>query len=241
MHQLKGGELSTKKFQLLKETGMIELYTTSVVAPVAERVAIMLEECGLEYRTHEIEVGGGAKKPPEFLKINPRGTIPMLVDSERQGGRKIAITQAAAILLYLAEKTGKFLPKDPDHRAIVLQWLMYVVTDAQPLSMSAYMAETAIPEKVFAVVSFFEAAFLEICKIFDDRLAEVEWLGGREISVADIALIPTFEYRRPLIDKAGGFSNLKRWAIDMSARSAVRRILGRQRPLPHPMRDSNIA
>lgn len=215
---------------------MIDFYTTSVVAPVAERVAIMLEECGLDYSAHEIEVGGGAKKPPEFLKVNPRGTIPVLVDRSGPGERPIVITQAGAILLYLAEKTGKFLPKELDRRTVVHQWLMSVLTDAQPTSMAAYLAETAIPEKAPVVVSFFEASFVELCKLFDDRLAQAPWLAGSEVSIADIALIPTIEYRRPLIDRAGGLANLKRWAADMGARPAVRRILGRQRPLPRPAR-----
>jgi GST-like protein len=216
---------------------MIDFYTPSVVAPVAERVAIMLEECGLAYTAHEVEVGGGAKKTPEFLKVNPRGTIPTLVD--RSGPLPVTITQAGAILLYLAEKTGKFLPKEPDRRAVVYQWLMCVVTDAQPISMAAYIAETAIPEKVPGVVSYFEDSFVELCKVFDKRLAEAPWLGGTDISIADIALIPTIDYRWPLVEKAGDVAHLRRWTAEMGNRPAVRRILGKERPQPIGQRNAS--
>jgi GST-like protein len=205
---------------------MIEFYTTVGESPVAERAAIMLEECGLAYNAHKIEVGKDAKKPPEFLKLNPRGTIPVLVDTPRSGAQPVTIIQAGAIILYLAEKTGKFLPKELDRRALVYQWLMSVLTDAQPTSMAAYLAETTIPKKVPSVVTFFEASFVELCKMYDGRLAEAAYLAGSEVSIADIALITTVVYRRRLIEKAGALTNLKRWAADMGARPAVRGVLG---------------
>jgi GST-like protein len=184
----------------------------------------MLEECGLAYNSHIIPLGQGAKKPAEFLKINPQGTIPVLVDPSGPGGKTVTINQAGAIILYLAEKTGKLLPKELDRRTVVYQWFMSALTDVQPTSMSAYLIETHVP-KAPTAVAYFEESYIDLCKFLDKRLAESAYLAGSEPSIADIACVTSIVYRRNLIAKAGGLANLNRWIKDMRGRPAVNRVL----------------
>ncbi|MEX0808893.1 MAG: glutathione S-transferase family protein [Dongiaceae bacterium] len=202
---------------------MFDFYMSDVQSPVCERVAIMLEECELVYESHVIPIGKNAKKPPEFLALNPRGTIPALVDrSDRTN--PIAIVQAGAILLHLAEKTGRFLPANAVRRATTYQWLMCALTDAQPVSMAAFLCERAVPGGPSSATHFFEASFVTICRAFDQALVQDPYLGGADPSLADIALYPTAFYRRPLLGKAGNLDNLMRWMATMAARPAVQRV-----------------
>lgn len=203
---------------------MLELYATAGESPVVERAAIMLEECGLTYKRHDIEVGKGAKKPAELLRLNPRGTIPLLVDKEGTG-EPVVIVQAGAIMLHLAEKSGKFLPKGVAERATVYQWFMSALTDAQPTSMAAFLIEVQVPEATSAE-GYFHMLYVDLCRFFDRRLAEGTYLAGNEISIADIALITTIVYRRRWVEKIGDIPNLNRWIKAMMARPAVNKILG---------------
>lgn len=201
---------------------MIELYTAATGN--GRRATIMLEECGLAYNAHKIEFGKGAKKPPEFLKLNPLGTVPVIVDPEGPGKRPITLLQSGAILLYLAEKTGKFLPSDPAKRPLVFQWLMQAVTDVAPTSTGIFLASVLLPEKLPSTTAFFESRFIDYCRVCDKRLGEAEYLAG-ELSVADLALFPVVAGRQALIDKAEGLGNLKRWASALGARPAIQRAL----------------
>jgi len=202
---------------------MIDFYMSDVQSPVCERVAIMLEECELKYEEHIIPVGKQANKPAAFMKFNPRGTVPTLVDRS-DPRRPLAITQAGAILLYLAEKTGQFLPTDLRRRAQTYQWLMHVLTDSQPISMAAFLCERAVPDKVSSAVAFFESTFVKTCEAFEDALARSTYLGGDEPSIADFALYPTAFYRRPLIERAAYLHRIIRWMETMAKRAAVQRV-----------------
>jgi GST-like protein len=203
---------------------MLELYATAGESPVVERAAIMLEECGLPYKRHDIEVGKGARKPAELLRLNPRGTIPLLVDNDAAGA-PIAIVQAGAIMLHLAEKSGRFLPKTAAERANVYQWLMSALTDAQPTSMAAFLIEMQVPGAASAE-EYFHALYVDLCRFFDHRLAESTYLASDDISIADIALITTIVYRRRWVEKISDIPNLNRWINAMMARPAVKKILG---------------
>src|SRR5438067_13336755 len=108
-------------------TAMIDLFTSATGN--GRRAAVMLEECGLPYKAHKIDLTKGDNKQPQFLKMNPAGAIPVIVDHEGPGGKSIIVSQSGAILLYLAEKTGKFMPKDPAKRAHAYQWFMQAATD----------------------------------------------------------------------------------------------------------------
>ena len=197
---------------------MIDFYTAGTQN--GHRAAVMLEESGLAYRAHRLNLAAGDQKKPEYLAINPAGLIPAIVDHDGPGGRPLALAQSGAILLYLAEKTGKFIPKDPATRAIAMQWFMQACTDCAGASGGIFLAAHVVPEKSPANVEFFEQRLLRFLGVVDARLAANEHLAG-ELSVADFALYPLVATRMPLIEKAGGLANLRRWAAAMAARPAV--------------------
>jgi GST-like protein len=185
------------------------------------RAALMLEECGVAYKVKPIDLSKGESKTPDFLKMNPLGAIPVIVDNDGPGGKPLTLSQSGAIALYLAEKTGKLLPKDPAKKALALQWFMHVVTDEQPTSSAIFYASN-VKEKSEPTVTAFETRLLNFLKIVDKRLGESEYLAG-EFSIADVALYPVVAARQALIDKAGGFDNLKAWAAKIGARPGVAR------------------
>ena len=188
------------------------------------RAAVMLEECGLPYTLHKVDLAKGEQKTPEFLAMNPQGAIPVLV--EETGGQKTALAQSGAILLHLAEKTGKFLPKDAGTRAQALRWMMTALTDAAPASTAIFLSSGPLPDKSAGNTQFFENRFLNLMKLFDQQLAKSAYLAGTEPTVADLALIPIVAGRQELVDKAPGLENLKRWTAAMKARPATAKALG---------------
>jgi GST-like protein len=197
---------------------MIDLYTAGTQN--GHRAAVMLEESGLAYRAHRLNLAAGDQKKPEYLAINPAGLIPAIVDHDGPGGKPLTLSQSGAIVLYLAEKTGKFIPNDAARRAIALQWFMQACTDCAAASGGIFLAGNAVPDKSPSNVEFFEQRLLRFLGVVDARLASNDYLAG-ELSVADFALYPLVATRMPLIEKAGGLTNLRRWASTMSARPGV--------------------
>jgi GST-like protein len=199
---------------------MIDLYTAGTGNGF--RAAIVLAESGLPHRVHKIDLTKGEQKTPEFLKRNPAGAIPVLVDDDGPGGNALTLSQSGAIVLYLAEKSGKFVPKDAARRALALQWFMQASTDVAPSSGMIFMSGGALPDKSPANTAFFESRLLGFLRAGDRQLAGQDFLAG-EISVADFALYPVVATRKALIDKAGDMPNLSRWAAAMAARPGVQR------------------
>jgi len=189
-----------------------------------QRVAIMLEECGLAYRVHKVDLAGGEQLRPEFLALNPSGAIPVIVDPDAPGGEPLALAQSGAILLYLAEKTGRFMPADPRRRAVAQQWLMHAVSDCAAASGTIYVLSARVPEKSPANVAFFEQRLLRQLRAADARLAGREWLAD-ELSVADFALYPVYAVRKALVDAAGDLPQLTRWGAALAGRPAVARAM----------------
>ncbi len=185
-----------------------------------QRAVIMMEECGLEYRLHKVDLFKGEQQDPAFLRINPAGAVPALVDSDGPGGAPLTLTQSGAIELYLAEKAGRFLAHDPVRRAHTLQWLMFAVTDCAPASTALFLLSMQAPEKSPANVAFFEQRLLRFFRVADGRLAGREWLAD-ELSVADFALYPVYAARKAVADAAGDLPNLARWGAALAARPAV--------------------
>jgi len=201
---------------------MIELYTYDTSN--GQRVAIMLEECGLPFRIHKVDLAKGEQRHPEFLRLNPTGAIPVIVDADGPGGRPLTLAQSGAILLYLAEKAGRFLPREPERRAIAQQWLMHAVTDCAATSGVIYALSARAPDKSAANVAFFEERLLRYLSVADARLADREWLAD-EPSIADFALYPIYAVRKAVIDAAGGMPNLGRWAAALAGRPGVARAM----------------
>lgn len=196
---------------------MIELYTFGTSN--GQRASVMLEECGLPYQAHKVDLAAGAQRQPAFLALNPAGQIPTLVDPEGPGGR-IVISQSAAIILYLAEKSGKLLPAAGAARYAAMTWFMTVMTDMGPASMAMFYAANRADPPAPSAVALFERRFLEVAAVLDRRLAEAEFLAG-ELSIADIALYPTLATRKLLIDQQKDLGHLKGWIDEMARRPGV--------------------
>jgi GSH-dependent disulfide-bond oxidoreductase len=186
------------------------------------RPAVMLEECGLPYKVTKIDMAKGEHKKPEYLALNPQGAVPVLLE---EGAKPIALPQSGAILLYLAEKTGKFLPKDPAQRAKTLQWFMAAQTDAAPSSSAIFYASSALPDKTPANTKFYEDRLLNVLKAFDAQLKDNTYVAGAEPTIADFALITVVAGRQELLDKTSGLDNLKKWAAAMKARPGTAKAL----------------
>ncbi len=199
---------------------MIDLYTY----PTSNgwRASVALAECGLAYRVHRVDLEKGEQKRPEFLKINAAGQIPAIVDPDGPGGKRLALSQSGAIILYAAEKSGKLLPEQPAKRALAYRWFMQVMTEVAPTSGSLFYLTTQVPGKPRGAIKYYEDWLLQTFRACDRRLGEAPYLAG-EISIADIALYPTVAARKDFIAKARGLTNLKRWAKAMAARPGVKR------------------
>ena len=196
---------------------MIDLYTFNTSN--GHRASIILEECGLPYRVHKVDLAKGEQRAPEFLNINPAGAIPAIVDHDVPGG-PLKLSQSEAIMLYAAEKTGRFLPTDPARRAQALQWLMLAVTDVARASTSIFLSSAVLPDKSPANVAYFEEQTLRYLRVAEARLAGRDFLAD-ELSVADFALYPLYAVRKALVDKAGDLPQLTRWSAALAARPGV--------------------
>ena len=197
---------------------MIDLYTAATAN--GHRAAIALEESGLAYRVHKLNLAAGDQKKPEYLAINPQGAIPAIVDQDGPGGKPLALAQSGAIVLYLAEKSGRLMPKDPARRATALQWFMHACTDCAVTSGAIFQLAGNVPDKSAANVEFFEKRLLRYFATADARLAGHEYLAD-EFSLADVALYPVYAARKALVEKAGNLPHLVRWGERMAARPAV--------------------
>ncbi len=204
---------------------MIDLY----YAPTGNglRAAVALEECALEFRRHKVDLTKCEQKTPKFLKLNPAGVIPVMTDDDGPGGKPLTVSESGAILLYAAEKTGKFIPQDPLQRAAVWQWYMQATSSVASASAAIFQMTVEFSEKTPIIQQFVEKRFIDMLRVCDQHLAGREYLAG-SLSIADLALYPVVGVRRALVEKAG-LSNLLRWADMMGARPAVQR--GMQPPL----------
>ena len=199
---------------------MIDFYTANTSN--GHRVAIMLEECGLPYTLHNLNLMAGEQRRPEFLRINPAAAIPAIVDHEGPGGVPLALSQSGAILLYLAEKTGRLLPSDAVRRAQAYQWLAQALSDTSAVSGAIFILNAYLPDKSEANVRWFEDRVVKFLRHADARLAEREYLAD-EYSIADVALFPVANVRRALVDAAGDLPHLVRWMAAVGGRPAVAR------------------
>lgn len=196
---------------------MIDLYTAAT--PNGYKVSIALEELGLPYQLHELSFDLQQQKAPEFLKINPNGRIPAIVDRDNDN---FAVFESGAILYYLAEKTGKLLPSDAKGRSVALQWLMFQMGGVGPMQGQANVFYRYFPEKIPAAITRYQNETRRLYEVLNSRLEEVEYLAG-EYSIADIATYPWLAVH----DWAGvgvdGLPALQRWMDAVAARPAVQK------------------
>ncbi|MFN8760523.1 MAG: glutathione S-transferase N-terminal domain-containing protein [Tagaea sp.] len=199
----------------------IALYTWGT--PNGRKVSVMLEECGLAYDVHPIDIAKGDQFKPDFLAVNPNGKIPAIVDPEGPDGKPISVFESGAILVYLAEKTGKFLGKDARARTETLQWLMFQMGGVGPMFGQAHHFMKFAPVKVDYGIERYGKETKRLYGVLDARLAKVPYLAGDAYSVADMATYPwvaRHDYHQ--VDLAA-FPNVKRWYDSLSARPAVRK------------------
>jgi GSH-dependent disulfide-bond oxidoreductase len=197
---------------------VIDLYTWQTSN--GQRATIMLDECGFPYRVHKVDLSKNEQQSPEFLKVNPAGQIPAIVDPDGPGGRPLTLSQSAAIALYLAEKSGRFIPSDPQRRVLALQWFMFALADMAPSSANLFLLGVLAPEKSPANLEWLSTRMFRFFRLADARLEGREWLAD-ELSIADFALFPVVAVRKPQLDAAGGLANLQRWRAAIAERPAV--------------------
>ncbi|MGX7003837.1 glutathione binding-like protein [Caballeronia sp. KNU42] len=198
---------------------MIDVY--SWATPNGHKIHIMLEELGLEYKVIPIDIGAGDQFTPEFLAISPNNKIPAIIDSDGPNGRPLALFESGAILLYLAEKTGKFLPLDPVGRYTTMQWLMFQMGGVGPMLGQAHHFRIYAPEKIEYAVNRYSNEAKRLYGVMDKQLGVTRYLAGNDYSIADIATFPwTRSWKNQGIE-LDEFPNVKRWFDEISARPAV--------------------
>ncbi|MGU7771306.1 glutathione binding-like protein [Burkholderia sp. MR1-5-21] len=214
---------------------MIDVY--SWATPNGHKVHILLEETGLDYRVHPIDIGKGDQFTPEFLKISPNNKIPAIVDPDGPGGKPIALFESGAILIYLAEKTGRFLPTDPAARYETLQWLMFQMGGIGPMLGQAHHFRLYAPEKIDYAVNRYTNEAKRLYNVMDKRLGETAYLAGDEYTIADIATFPwtrSWQNQGIVLDE---LPNVKRWHEAIAARPAVQRGVEVLASLRQPLQD----
>jgi len=196
---------------------MIELFTSAT--PNGWKVSITLEELGAEYRVRHISLDKKEQKEPWYLKINPNGRIPTIVDHDNDG---FAVFESGAIMIYLAEQAGKLLPKDVKGRSLVIQWLMFQMGGIGPMMGQANVFFRYAPEKIPYAIERYQREVRRLLEVLDTRLADHEYLAG-DYSIADIAnwsWVRGYKWSGVDID---GLEHLRRWLDKIAARPAVRR------------------
>jgi GSH-dependent disulfide-bond oxidoreductase len=200
---------------------MIDVY--SWATPNGHKVHIMLEECGLAYRVIPVNIGAGDQFKPEFLAISPNNRIPAITDPDGPDGKPISLFESGAILVYLAAKSGKFMPATDRAKYEMLQWLMFQMGGVGPMLGQAHHFRMYAPEQIEYAVNRYSNEARRLYGVIDRRLAQSPWLGGREYSIADIATFPWLRSWEKQGIVLGDYPHLERWFHKIAARPAVRR------------------
>jgi len=204
---------------------MIDVY--SWATPNGHKVHIMLEECGYrlgkDWLVHPIDIGAGDQFKSEFLNISPNNKIPAMVDPNGPDGKPISIFESGAILLYLAAKTGKFLPKSTRAKYEVLQWLMFQMGGLGPMLGQNHHFRIYAPEKIEYAINRYTNEAKRLYGVLDQQLSKHPFIAGKEYSIADMAIFPwTRNWKNQGIE-IDEFPHFKKWFEKISARPAVRR------------------
>jgi GST-like protein len=199
---------------------MIDLYTWPT--PNGHKIHIALEELSLPYAVHAVDIGEGDQFKPEFLKISPNNRIPAIVDQDGPKGKPLALFESGAILIYLAEKTGKLLAPKGNARYAALQWLMFQMASIGPMLGQAHHFRTYAPEKIPYAIERYTNEAKRLYGVLDRRLGEAEYLAG-DYGIADIATYPWLRYWERQGVVLSDYPNVQRWFQAIEARPAVQR------------------
>jgi GSH-dependent disulfide-bond oxidoreductase len=203
-----------------KEFEMIDVYFWPT--PNGHKVTIALEELGLPYHVIPVNIAKGDQFKPEFLKISPNNKMPAIVDRSGPGGGPISIFESGAILIYLAERTGRLMPKDQRGRYRVLEWLMFQMASVGPMLGQAHDFRRYAPEHIQYAIARYTNEARRIYNVVDKRLGEVSCLAG-DYSIADIATYPWLRLHKLQGQNLDDFPNLKRWYEAIEARPAIQK------------------
>jgi len=203
---------------------MIDLYTWTT--PNGYKASIMLEECGLDYEVHPVDIGAGEQFSDAFLKVGPNGKIPAIVDQDGEGG-PVSVFESGAILIYLAEKAGTLLPKSGADRATTLEWLMWQMAGVGPILGQTNHFVNVAEEKIPYAMNRFLDESARLFAVMDRRLGDAEYLAG-DYSIADVACYPWVKVGFEVIrgakpDVVGDGAQVSRWLEAVGARPAVER------------------
>jgi GST-like protein len=200
---------------------MIDVY--SAATPNGHKVHIMLEECGLPYRVHHVDIGAGAQFKPDFLAISPNNKIPAIVDAEGPDGKPMSLFESGAILVYLASKVGKFLGQTDREKFTTLQWVMFQMGGVGPMLGQTHHFRVYAPEKIEYAINRYTNETKRLYGVIDTQLSKTSYLAGDEYSIADIATFPWLRsWKNQGIDWTD-FPHAKRWFDEIAERPAVKR------------------
>lgn len=203
---------------------MIDLYTSAT--PNGQKIHIMLEECGLDYEDHFVDLDSGGQFDPTFLEISPNNKIPAILDHDGPGGENLAVFESGAILLYLAEKTDQFLPTEPRARADVMQWLFWQVGGFGPMLGQAHHFRAYAPSPFDYAIDRYTNESRRLYNVLDRRLDGREFVAGA-YSIADMSIFPWCRLHGRQGQKLEDFPNVERWFQDIAARPAVAKDMAR--------------
>ncbi|MSO70739.1 MAG: glutathione S-transferase family protein [Alphaproteobacteria bacterium] len=201
---------------------MIQLYSWRT--PNGHKIQIMLEECSHAYTIHPVNIGKGEQFAPEFLKISPNNKIPAMVDEDGPGGRPIGLFESGAILMYLAGKTGMFMPyarADPRRYYAVLQWLMFQMAHIGPMLGQTHHFRMYAPEPVPYAIERYTKEAGRLYRVLAARLSESPWIGGDSYTIADMAIFPWIRSSSNQGQAIEEYPAVKRWFDAIAARPAV--------------------
>jgi len=209
---------------------MIELHTWST--PNGRKISIMLEECGLPYKVFPVHIGKNEQFKPEFLAISPNNRIPAIIDPDGPGGKPYSLFESGAILIYLAEKTNRFLPADRIRRYDAIQWVMWQMGGFGPMLGQVHHFLRAAKEEVPYAIKRYGEETRRLYGVLDKRLASVPRCGGPDYTIADMAIYPWAARHEWHKVELSDFPNVKRWYDQVGARPAVQK--GMMIPPPPP-------
>lgn len=202
---------------------MIDLYTWPT--PNGHKIHIMLEETGLDYRVIPVDINKGDQFEPAFLEISPNNKMPAMVDPHGPGGEPFSLFESGAILIYLAEKTGQFMPTEPRARHTALQWLMFQMGSIGPMLGQAHHFRVYAKEKIPYAIERYTNEATRLYHVLDRRLEMSEWVGGPDYTIADMAIWPWLRRPERQGQNLADFPHLERWWHEMVERPAVQRAL----------------
>ena len=201
---------------------MIDVYSWST--PNGHKIHIMLEECGLSYRLHPVDIGKGEQFEPEFLAISPNNKIPAMTDSDGPDGKPVSLFESGAMLVYLAGKTGKFLGKTDRERYDTLQWLMFQMGGVGPMLGQTHHFRNYAPEKIEYAINRYTNETSRLYGVMDRQLAKAgAYIAGKSYTIADIAIWPWLRNWKGQGQNMDDHPHLKRWFEAIGERPAVQR------------------